>query len=183
MKPISKARYMGVVLFLLSANFGYSQWSDGPFLSIGGQVGIPFVKKYNTYSWAGGGVGKLSIPLGTKDYFTVSINALSMNGKSKVSGEKMKEHDILSGFAGYRYDFRKEDSYNYFFVEPQIGWTFSGTDYNTMSVMPMVGYSLNAKIDFAVWYHSSTTAQSWPKIGVAGVMIAYNFHFARRADD
>jgi hypothetical protein len=167
-------------LLLFMAGRGFSQWSDGPFMSIGVQGGIPINKQVNNYSWAAGGVGKFSLPLGTKDYFTFSINALSINGKG--SNKELKEHDILSGFIGYRYDFRKEDSYNYFFMEPQIGWTFSGTDYNTFSVLPTVGYSLNAKIDFAAWYHASTTSQRLSKVGVAGILVCYNFHFAKKLE-
>ncbi len=167
---------------LLISTAGYSQWSDGPFMSIGAQAGFPFNKQVRNYSWAAGGLGKFSLPLGTSDYFTFSLNALSINGK-KPNGKGLKEHDILTAFVGYRYDFRREDVYNYFFMEPQVGFSFSGTDYTTFSVMPMVGYSLNAKIDFGVFYHASTTTMRLSKIGVGGVMVAYNFHFAKRNSD
>ena len=179
MMSFIKTRLLGVIMLLCIANLGYSQWSDGPFLSIGGQIGIPLNKQVNNYSWAAGGVGKLSLPLGLSDYFTMSINALSINGSGN-NGKALKEHDILSGFIGYRYDFRKEDSYSYFYMEPQVGWTFSGTDYNTFSVLPSIGYSLNEKIDISAWYHASTTTKKMSKIGVAGLMVAYNLHFARR---
>jgi hypothetical protein len=177
-----KSRIPGILVLLFISNMGFSQWSDGPFLSIGGQAGMAFNKQVRTYSWAAGGFGKFSLPLGVKDYFTFSLNALSINGKSKKTGENLKEHDILTSFVGYRYDFRKEDAYNYFFMEPQVGFTFSGTDYTTFSVMPMIGYSLNAKIDIAAWYHASTTTKRLSKIGVGGIMVAYNFHFARRLE-
>lgn len=175
-----KTRLIGVVMLLCIANLSYSQWSDGPFLSIGGQAAFPINKEIKAYSWAGGGFGKLSLPLGTQDYFTVSMNALSINGSAQ--GKKLKERDILSGLVGYRYDFRKEDSYSYFFMEPQIGWTFVGTDYNSFSYMPMVGYSLNSKIDFGLWYHTTASKYEHGKISVAGLMVSYNLHFARNAD-
>lgn len=178
-----KSRCVGLLLLLCISAPGFAQWSDGPFLSLGGQFGVPLNKQVNTYSWAAGGYGKFSLPLGTNDYITFSLNALSINGKSKSTGKGLKEHDILTGFVGYRYDFRKEDTYNYFYMEPQVGFTFSGTDYNTFSVMPLVGYSLNAKIDFGLWYHASTTTQQWSKIGVAGIMVAYNFHFAQKSSE
>jgi hypothetical protein len=179
-----RSRIYGLILLSCISLPGFSQWSDGPFLSLGIQGGFPLNKQVKAYSWAFGGLGKFSLPLGTNDYFTFSLNALSINGKGKGAVQEtdkgLKEHDILSGFVGYRYDFRKEDATNYFFMEPQIGWTASGTDYNTFSVLPMVGYSLNAKIDFGLWYHASTTTQRFSKIGVLGVLVAYNFHFASR---
>jgi len=176
-----KSRIAGIVLLLFFANTAFSQWSTGAFVSIAPQAGYAFNKQVRNYSWAAGGVGKLSIPIGTSDYFTVSVNALSINGKSK-EGKNLKEHDILSGFVGYRYDFRREDAYSYFYMEPQIGWTASGTDYNTFSVLPLVGYSLNEKIDFGLWYHASTTTKRLSKIGVGGIMIAYNFHLSPRSE-
>ncbi|AXY74427.1 hypothetical protein D3H65_10755 [Paraflavitalea soli] len=181
MKPISKARYMGVILLLLSANFGYSQWSDGPFLSLAGQVGMPINKEIKAYKWGAGGVGKFALPLGASDYCTVSMNAISINGS--YNGKGLKERDVLSGMMGYRYDFRKEDTYSYFYMEPQIGWAFVGTDYNSFCYMPAVGYSLNGKVDFSAFYYTTTANPMMAKISVAGVMVAYNLHFARKLSD
>jgi hypothetical protein len=181
MKSFCKARFIGVILILLSASSGYAQWSDGPFLSISGQVGMPLNKEIKAYGWAAGGVGKFALPLGTNDYCTVSMNAISINGNYK--GKGLKERDILSGMIGYRYDFRKEDNYSYFYMEPQIGWSFIGTDYNSFCYMPAVGYSLNGKVDFSAFYYTTTANPIMAKIGVAGVMIAYNLHFARRLRD
>jgi hypothetical protein len=180
MMSFIKTRLTGVILLLCIANLGYSQWSDGPFLSIGGQAAFPINQEIKAYSWGAGGYGKLSLPIGTQDYFTVSMNALSINGNNQ--GKKLKERDILSGMVGYRYEFRKEDSYSYFYMEPQIGWTFVGTDYNSFSYMPMVGYSLNTKVDFAVFYHTTASKYTMGKISVAGLTVAYNFHFARRSE-
>lgn len=181
MKPFLKARFSGVILLLCIANIGYSQWSDGPFLSISGQAGMPLNSELKGYAWGAGGVGKFALPLGTSDYCTVSMNAISINGNS--NGKSLKERDILSGMIGYRYDFRKEDSYSYFFMEPQIGWSFVGTDYNSFSYMPAAGYSLNGKVDFSAFYFVTTSSLKMAKINVAGVMISYNLHFARRAAD
>lgn len=181
MKTSSKAPLLGLLLLLFTIP-GFSQWSDGPFLSIGGQAGIPFNKQVNNYSWAAGGYGKLSLPLGTADYLTLSLNALSINGKGLDNGKPLKEHDILTGYIGYRFDFRKEDSYSYFFMEPQVGWCFSGTDYNSFAVQPMVGYSLNSKVDIAAFYQATTTSTRLAKVGVGGIAISYNFHFTRRND-
>jgi hypothetical protein len=177
-----KSRIAGIVLLLFFASTASAQWSDGAFISIAPQAGVAFNKQVRNYTWAAGGVGKLSIPMGTNDYFTFSVNALSINGKSP-EGKALKEHDILSGFIGYRYDFRIEDSYSYFYMEPQIGWTASGTDYNTFSVLPLIGYSLNGKLDIGAWYHASTTTKRLSKIGVGGIMVAYNFHLSRRSGD
>lgn len=176
----TRTRIFGMLLLLSVSNLAFSQWSDGPFLSIGGQAGIPLNKEYKPYSWAAGGVGKFALPLGRQDYCTVSMNALSCNGA--VDGKKLKERDILSGMLGYRYDFRKEDSYSFFYMEPQIGWSFVGTDYNSFCYMPAVGYSLNSKIDFSLWYFTTTSSMTPAKSGVAGLMISYNFHFARKVD-
>ncbi len=177
-----RARILGIVLFLCLANTGFSQWSDGPFLSIGVQGGIPFNKAYKPYTWAAGGFGKISIPLGTQDYFTGSLNAISCNGKRKDGKEgNLKERDVLTGFVGYRYDFRQEDNYSYFYMEPQLGWSFVGTDYNSFCVYPNVGYSLNGKIDFAAFYMATTSTRTQAKIGVGGLLVTYNFHFARRS--
>ncbi|WP_315814296.1 hypothetical protein [Paraflavitalea speifideaquila] len=112
MKSFCKARIIGAIFILLSASSGYAQWSDGPFLSISGQVGMPLNKEIKAYGWAAGGVGKFALPLGTNDYCTLSMNAISINGNYK--GKGLKERDILSGMIGYRYDFRKEDNYSYF---------------------------------------------------------------------
>lgn len=187
MKATPKSRLFAVVLSLCITLPGFSQWSDGPFMTIAAQGGFPFNKQVKNYTWAAGGLGKFSLPLGRSDYFTFSLNALSINGKAATVNEhgnsNLKEHDILTAYVGYRYDFRREDTYNYFFMEPQFGWTFSGTDYTTLAVMPMVGYSLNTKVDFGLWYQSSTTTQRLSKFGVAGVMVAYNFHFARRSSE
>jgi hypothetical protein len=180
MMSFIKTRLTGVIMLLCIANVGYSQWSDGPFLSLGGQAAFPLNKELKLYKWAAGGYGKLALPLGTQDYCTFSLNALSINGNNQ--GKKLKERDILSGMAGYRYDFRKEDSYSYFYMEPQIGWSFIGTDYNSFAYMPSAGYSLNGKVDFSVFYYTSTSKYYSGKIGVAGLTIAYNLHFARRAD-
>ena len=179
-----RARIVGIVLLLFVANASFAQWSDGPFLSIGMQGGIPINKAYKPYSWAAGGFGKFSIPLGYQDYFTFSLNAISLNGKGKTDKEeegKLKERDVLSGFVGYRYDFRTEDSYSYFYMEPQLGWSFVGTDYNSFCVYPTVGYSLNSKIDFAAYYMATTSTMRQAKIGVAGLMVTYNFHFSRNS--
>jgi hypothetical protein len=178
-----KARIVGVVLLLFVANASFAQWSDGPFMSIGGQLGMPINKAYKPYTWAGGGFGKFSLPLGQQDYFTFSLNAISLNGKRKDGKEgNLKERDVLSGLVGYRYDFRTEDAYSYFFMEPQIGWSFVGTDYNSFCVYPSAGYSLNGKVDFGLYYMATTSTMRQAKIGVAGLLITYNFHFARSGD-
>jgi hypothetical protein len=175
-----KSRLIGVLLLLSISNIGFSQWSDGPYLSIGMQAGMPLNTELKYYKWAVGGVGKFALPLGTSDYLTLSMNALSVNGNR--NGKGLKERDILSGMLGYRYDFRKEDSYSYFYMEPQIGWAFVGTDYNSFAYMPAFGYSLNEKIDISAWYLVTTSSLKMSKIGVAGLQVAYNFHFARRVD-
>lgn len=180
MASLIKSRFCGLLIFALISHAAHAQWSDGPFLSIGGQAGMPVNAELKKFSWAAGGFGKFALPLGTKDYCTLSMNAISINGAYK--GKNLKERDILSGMIGYRYDFRTEDKYSYFFMEPQIGWSFVGTDYNSFSYMPAAGYSLNGKFDFMAWYHTTTSGLRLAKISVAGVAICYNFHFARRAE-
>lgn len=175
-----RLRVYGLILMLCISLSGFSQWSDGPFLSVAGQFGIPLNKEYQPYSWAAGGVGKFALPLGKQDYCTLSMNALSCNGAA--NGKKLKERDVLSGMVGYRYDFRKEDAYSFFYMEPQIGWAFVGTDYNSFCYMPTVGYSLNSKVDFSLWYFTTTSSMRPAKVGVAGIMVAYNFHFAKKAE-
>ncbi|MDF2189186.1 hypothetical protein [Paraflavitalea sp. CAU 1676] len=177
MKPVAYARHAGVFFLLLFSLPGFSQWSDGPFISLSGQFGMPLNKEIKAYGWAAGGVGKIALPLGTSDYCTVSMNAISINGK--FQGKGLKERDILSGMMGYRYDFRQEESYSYFYMEPQIGWAFVGTDYNSFCYMPAVGYSLNGKVDFSAFYYTTTANPSMARISVAGIMVAYNLHFGR----
>jgi len=174
-------RLLAVLLFLCTSTSAFSQWSDGPFLSVAGQFGAPLSSELQGYKWAAGGVGKFALPLGTSDYITASMNAISINGN--INGKNLKERDILSGMMGYRYDFRRDDAYSYFYMEPQIGWSFVGTDYNSFCYMPNVGYSLNGKIDFSAWYFTTTSTLKLAKIHTAGISIAYNFHFARRLND
>lgn len=176
-----QSRIYGLILLLCISLPCFSQWSDGPFMSIGLQAGAPVNGELKGYQWAAGGVGKFALPLGVKDYITLSMNAISVNGT--IYGKKRKERDILSAMMGYRYDFRQEESYSYFYMEPQIGWSFIGTDYNSFCYMPSVGYSLNGKIDFAAWYYVTTSNLKMAKVGAAGINIAYNFHFARKAAD
>lgn len=176
----AKLRIVALLTFLCVSNLAFSQWSDGPFMSIAGQAGMPLNKEYKPYSWAAGGIGKFALPLGQQDYCTLSLNAISCNGSDK--GKSLKERDILSALVGYRYDFRKEDSYSFFFMEPQIGWSFVGTDYNSFCYMPTVGYSLNSKVDFSAFYFTTTSSMRPAKSGIAGIMVAYNFHFAKRGD-
>lgn len=180
MMATPKSRFFGLLLLLCISLPGFSQWSDGPFLSLGVQAGFPLSNEPKGYKWAAGGVGKFAMPLGASDYITLSMNAISVNGN--INGKKLKERDILSGMIGYRYDFRKEDSYSYFYMEPQIGWSFIGTDYNSFSYMPSLGYSLNGKVDFAAWYYVTTSKLQMARISTAGISLAYNFHFARKAD-
>lgn len=180
MMATSKSRLCGLLMLLFVSNAALSQWSDGPFLSVGGQAAIPTNPELKRFSWAAGGFGKFALPLGSKDYCTLSMNAISINGA--WNGKNLKERDVLSGMIGYRYDFRTEEKYSYFFMEPQIGWSFVGTDYNSFSYMPAVGYSLNGKLDFLAWYHTTTSGLRLAKISIAGVAVCYNFHFARKAE-
>lgn len=162
-----------------------AQFPHGPYFAFEAKMAAPVNQSYSSIFKTGiGGTLKVGAQIGDFSFITFSTDYMTNGVKPEpLKTGLFKSKDVLTLQTGVRYNFTKEEATGgAFFMEPQIGWTMVGKDYNTVSITPTVGYTFNGKLDLSLWFRSTTSQVVSAKMSMLGVGVAYNLFFSG-ADD
>ncbi|MGV3767635.1 MAG: hypothetical protein ACO1NW_15980 [Chitinophagaceae bacterium] len=163
-----------------------AQFPHGPYLAFEAKMAAPVNQSYSSiYKTGMGGTLKVGAQVGDFSFITFSADYITNGVKPEpLKTGLFKSKDAFTLQTGLRYNFTKEEATGgAFFMEPQIGWTMVGKDYNTVSLTPTVGYTFSGKLDLSLWFRSTTSQVVSAKMSMLGVGVAYNLFFSGSGDD
>lgn len=162
-----------------------AQFPHGPYLGLEVKAGVPLSKPFSEVHAPGfGGRGTFGMQVADNSFITLSGEAMTYGQKSGRKDPNFKAKNIFTLQSGFRYNFWNAESEKIgaFFVEPRIGYSLVGKNFSTLSIAPVIGYTMKGQLDFFVWLDKTTSSASPAKLTSAGIGIAYNIFFSGSDD-